>query len=63
MLNKTNEYSKKYSFEEKNIFITYLEEHLNRINGDRDFLRKMLLEMYANPVVNKREIFGKAVVE
>jgi 1-acyl-sn-glycerol-3-phosphate acyltransferase len=63
MLNETDEYSKQYTPEEKNIFITYIEEHLNRINGDRNFLRKMLLEMYANPVVNKREILGKALVE
>jgi protein-arginine kinase len=64
MLNETNEYSNRYSSEEKQIFIDYIEEHLDRIEegGDREFLRKTLLEMYANPVANKRELQGKSVL-
>jgi 1-acyl-sn-glycerol-3-phosphate acyltransferase len=61
MLNKTDEYANLYSEEEKKIFLQYIEEHLDRIKGDRDFLRKTLLEMYANPVVNKRELLGNAM--
>ncbi len=61
MLNQTDEYASLYSEEEKKIFLQYIEEHLDRIEGDRDFLRKTLLEMYANPVVNKRELLGNAV--
>lgn len=56
MLNETNEYGNLYTAEEKNTFNQYLEEHLDRIEGDRAFLKKTLLEMYANPVVNKREL-------
>lgn len=63
MLNDTNEYQDQYTREEKEVFINYIEEHLDRIDGDRDFLRKTLLEMYANPVVNRREILGRAVIE
>ncbi len=59
MLNETDEYSNHYSREEKEVFISYIEEHLDRIEGDRNFLRKVLLEMYANPVVNKHEILGR----
>jgi 1-acyl-sn-glycerol-3-phosphate acyltransferase len=62
LLNETQEYSKQYTKEEKNVFVNYIEEHLDRIEGDRDFLRKTLFEMYANPVLNKREILGKAVI-
>ena len=61
MLNTTEEYSNMYSTEEKEIFLQYIEEHLERIEGDREFLRKTLLEMYANPVVNKRELLGNAM--
>ncbi|WP_462318215.1 1-acyl-sn-glycerol-3-phosphate acyltransferase [Marinilabilia sp.] len=63
MINDTDEYKDQYTKEEKEVFINYIEEHLDRIEGDRDFLRKTLLEMYANPVVNKREILGRAVIE
>ncbi|PWE01392.1 1-acyl-sn-glycerol-3-phosphate acyltransferase [Marinilabilia rubra] len=63
MLNKTDEYKDQYTEDEKEVFLNYIEEHLDRIDGDRNFLRKMLLEMYANPVVNKREILGRAVIE
>jgi 1-acyl-sn-glycerol-3-phosphate acyltransferase len=62
LLNETQEYSKQYTKEEKNVFVNYIEEHLDRIEGDRDFLRKTLFEMYANPVLIKREILGKAVI-
>ncbi|MGM0376438.1 MAG: 1-acyl-sn-glycerol-3-phosphate acyltransferase [Bacteroidota bacterium] len=63
VLNNTNEYNDQYTSEEKETFLRYIEEHLDRIEGDRDFLRKTLLQMYANPVVNKREILGKAVLK
>jgi 1-acyl-sn-glycerol-3-phosphate acyltransferase len=55
LLHSTNENNDKYSTEEKNTFINYINEHLNRIEGDREFLRKTLLDMYANPVINKQE--------
>lgn len=42
----------KYTPEDKSIFLDYLDEHLSRIEGDRDFLHSTLLEMYANPVKN-----------
>lgn len=60
ILNENNEYINKYSSEEKQEFLDYIEEHLDRIGeeGDRDFLRKTLFEMYANPVANKRELLG-----
>lgn len=42
----------KYSDEDKSTFLAYLDEHLSRINGDKEFLHNSLLEMYANPVKN-----------
>ncbi|MFO7999704.1 MAG: 1-acyl-sn-glycerol-3-phosphate acyltransferase [Marinilabilia sp.] len=63
VLNETDEYSDQYTRKEKETFLRYIEEHLDRIEGDRAFLRNILLEMYANPVVNKREILGRAVLK
>jgi len=42
----------KYTDEDKSTFLAYLDEHLSRIEGDKDFLHNSLLEMYANPVKN-----------
>ncbi len=42
----------KYTDEDKSTFLAYLDEHLSRINGDKQFLHNTLLEMYANPVKN-----------
>ena len=42
----------KYTDEDKSTFLAYLDEHLSRINGDKEFLHNTLLEMYANPVKN-----------
>lgn len=63
MLNANDEYRHKYTPEEKETFLNYIEEHLNRIEGDKEFLRKTLFEMYANPVANKRELLGKSVLD
>ncbi|TRX71821.1 1-acyl-sn-glycerol-3-phosphate acyltransferase [Carboxylicivirga sp. M1479] len=42
----------KYTDEDKSTFLAYLDEHLSRIDGDKDFLHNTLLEMYGNPVKN-----------
>ena len=42
----------KYTNEDKSTFLAYLDEHLSRIEGDKDFLHNTLLEMYGNPVKN-----------
>ncbi|MEN8251414.1 MAG: 1-acyl-sn-glycerol-3-phosphate acyltransferase [Bacteroidota bacterium] len=42
----------KYNDQDKSTFLTYLDEHLSRIDGDKNFLHNTLLEMYANPVKN-----------
>jgi hypothetical protein len=42
----------KYTDEDKSTFLAYLDEHISRIDGDKEFLHSSLLEMYANPVKN-----------
>ncbi len=52
IIKNNTHFSNKYTNEDKEIFISYIEDHLSRIDGDKDFLRKTLFEMYANPVRN-----------
>ena len=52
ILEQNNNHSDKYTNEDKETFINYIDDHLSRIEGDKQFLRNTLLEMYANPVRN-----------
>lgn len=53
--NSSTEYASCYTAEEKAQFLEYIEDHINRIpDMDRDFIFSSLMEMYANPVENKR---------
>lgn len=55
IFNNSCQYSDKYSDEEKAIFLEYVEDHISRIpEMDRDFIFNSLMEMYANPLENKR---------
>lgn len=56
MLDGLDVFSKNYSIKEKEIFTTYIEKQLTRINienRDDNFLRRKMLEMYSNPLRNK----------
>ena len=55
LLLNTDEMSDKYSSQEKEVFMKYLEKQMDRIdieNKDVDFLRDKFLLMYANPLIN-----------
>lgn len=55
IFNNSQQYSDNYSNEEKVIFLEYVEDHISRIpEMDRDFIFNSLMEMYANPLENKR---------
>lgn len=54
-LNGTEQFADKYSAEQKERFEAYLTQQIAKIvleEKDEDFLRKQILAMYANPVVN-----------
>jgi hypothetical protein len=56
MLDGLETFSQNYSAKEKEQFTQYLEKQLSRIelpHKDEAFLRKRVLEMYANPLKNK----------
>lgn len=56
LLEGNDAFASHYAAEEKRRFVSYLEKQLERINipnKDTDFLRKMLLLMYANPLKNQ----------
>lgn len=55
-------FSNSYSTKEKENFVSYLSQQLSKIDikdKDEDFLRKRMLEMYANPLKNKIEAESK----
>ena len=53
LLNKSTKYADHYSQEEKETFTNYIEEHIKRTKCDSKFVYQNLLEMYANPLINK----------
>jgi hypothetical protein len=58
MLNGTTAFATHYTEKQKQQFLDYLQQRLDKIeieNKDEDFLRERLLTMYANPVFNKQK--------
>jgi len=56
MLDGLDQFAHSYSTREKEQFAAYLKQQLDKIDlpdKDEDFLRKRMLEMYANPLKNK----------
>lgn len=60
LLNNSTEHSCHYTANEKAVFIEYLNDHFQRAKVNDEFIRTSLLEMYANPVVNKKSYDVKA---
>lgn len=57
LLDGLSQFAHCYSAKEKEQFTAYLEQQLEKIDmpgKDEDFLRKRMLEMYANPLKNKK---------
>jgi len=54
LLNNTNQYSSKYTIEEKQLFIDYMNKKMDGVGlkGDKQAIH-LFYEMYANPVINK----------
>ncbi len=57
LLNKTEQFSEKYTDKEKQLFERRLEM---RINNDDETLRNGFLSMYANPVVSKMKLLPES---
>ena len=56
LIDGMDQFSQSYSASEKEHFITYLKNQLDKIdleNKDEDFLNRRMLEMYSNPLKNK----------
>lgn len=59
-INNSNQFAAEYTQAEHDEFIEYINEHISRIENltDEDFVLKNILNMYANPVVNKIKAHG-----
>ena len=52
LLNQSNNFQTYYSETQKNIFLKYKEEQLNKINDHSEDAETLFLNIYANPVIN-----------
>ncbi len=54
--NHTYKYSDRYTAEDKEAFVTYMEKQLDTVEKElnRDELRSIFLDIYANPIVSKQ---------
>ena len=52
ILNDNNKFSKFYSEKEKEIFISYKNKQLLKVDGDNQKAEELFLKIYANPVLN-----------
>ena len=55
LITKTDKFNYKYTLEEKEKFMTYINEQVNKINIDNkdvDFAKDKMFEMYANTLIN-----------
>jgi len=55
IISESQRYADKYSDEEKASAIEYFDEQSKRFQGDVDLQRRMLIQIYANPVFNALE--------
>lgn len=55
LLEKSNRFADRHTYQDKESFIEYMEKGLDAIDGDKDELREIFLNIYANPVRNKME--------
>lgn len=55
LLAENDEYKDFYSVQEKENFLSYINNYLKNTEHDKDFIKKSLLEMYSNPLLNKLE--------
>lgn len=53
LLEKINRFADRYTNQDKEDFIRYMDKGLGIIDGDKDELREIFLNIYANPVKNK----------
>lgn len=66
-LNSTTRFADKYTSEESEKFDRYVEGQLDKVrltdvtDDDRQYMRQMILTMYANPLVNKYQAMGKEI--
>lgn len=62
LLNGTNLEEQHYTAEERQAFEQRLEEQIAKLpEGDHDFLRHVILQAYANPLINQRNAEGKGL--
>ena len=54
LLNKTASFAEHYSPKDQEAFLSYMHYKLSPLEGDKDELEDIFLNIYANPIVNKQ---------
>jgi len=54
-----SKHSEYYTNDEKEIFSTYLNQQLNTLTGDKKVLKKIMLDIYRNPVIKQKSSKSK----
>lgn len=52
MLKKTADHSGFYTESDKEKFLNYMENEIRGIEGDREIIKRLFLDIYANPLIN-----------
>lgn len=53
IINQTNVFDSKYTEQEKNDFVSYVNNQTKGLKGETEILKNLFITLYANPVVNK----------
>lgn len=56
LLKNSNEMAEHYSKDDYDKFTSFLDKQLQTLKGQRDILKKFFLEIYANPLINARNV-------
>ncbi len=51
--NSANKFEDKYTAEQRKKFVEHIEKQISEIEGEKEKIKKIFLDIYANPVVNK----------
>lgn len=56
LISKTDKYTKHYTVEQKNAFISYCEQNIEKTDLDKEKFKEKFLGIYANPVFQKEKL-------
>jgi hypothetical protein len=59
LLNNTESWKDEYNDDQKDDFIETIETKISKLDGDKQILRRMLYQKYANPIINRKTMLDR----